>query len=546
MRPFMPALATRVRRMTALLLSDPAVIPLLAAVYIAVGMVLVFTDYTLNDEGLLTYYWASWARQDFVPVFFFQRLRPILCALYLPVSVGGVHWTLAAHLLVASLSLPMLAAVARALGHRLPNLPAIAVALSPVYFYGGPAGFSNTDGAVGICLALYLLSARRRPLLAGLVVGLLPWIRSELAIFSAALALHGLLVRRDRALLPGIAAFPLLYVVAGAFYHHDPIWVLHFFPKTPTDPSDPMWKSQMIGLQYFLEPLLAVTTIAPVIVGLRLTRLPPVERTLLLYLVAAVVVMNVLPIFQIGNFGTSPRYSMALLPPLALLAGRAFEPWWEGERPTLVTLAVMSLFAAWLATRQQNGTAVAFLLIAYLALIAAVGLRLGTTAAALAVVLMAAGPLLPIHHDVGRTVTAQYLDPMVDWLRAHRDRISGPVLTNSQLLAAFVEDRLPGVDVRFIVPAEMSRDLLLLSNPANGQRDRIRRLGETDFYGRTLFAPLTPDDIPLDALLALRIDPRLPMLLPEAVWGPRLEVLEETPQFRIARLLPVAAGAPDR
>src|SRR5207248_3168175 len=125
-----------------------------------------------------------------------------LCALYLPRSAAGVHWTLVAHVVVAALSLPMLAAIARALGYRLPNLPALAIALSPLYFYGGPAGLSNTDGAVGICLTLYLLCARRRPVVAGVEAGLLPWVRSELAIFSAVLALHGLLVRRDRALLP--------------------------------------------------------------------------------------------------------------------------------------------------------------------------------------------------------------------------------------------------------------------------------------------------------------------------------------------------------
>lgn len=544
--PPMPSPHARVRRVTGSLLSGPAVIPLLAVVYVTAGVVLVLTDYTLNDEGLLTYYWANWARQEFVPVFFFQRIRPVLSALYLPASAGGVHGTLIAHVVVAALSLPLIAAVARALGHRLPNLPALAMALSPVYFYGGPAGFSNVDAVVGISLALYLLGVRRRPLLAGLVTGLLPWVRPELVIFSATLALHAIYHRRDRWMLAGIPAFPLLYATAGAFYHHDPLWILHFPPSPPTDPSNPMWKSGFIGARYFLEPLLALTPIAPVIVALRPARLQPVERTLLLYLVVMALLMNVLPILQIGNFSTAPRYSMALLPALALLAGRAFEPWWGGERPTLATLAAMFLFAVWLATRQQDGTAAAVLLIATPILIAAVGLRLGTTAAALAVALMGAGPMLPIHRDVGRTVTAQYLDPMVDWLRAHRDRISGPVLTNSQLLAPFAESRLAWVDVRFVVPIEMSHDIILLSNPANGQRDRIRRLCETDLYGRTLFAPITPEDVPPDALLALRVDVRLPILLPEAVWGPRLQVLEESPQYRIARILPAAAGAPAR
>jgi hypothetical protein len=539
----MAAPAARVRREMEWLLTDPAVVPLLAAVYVAVGAIFVFTDYTLNDEGLLTYYWASWARHAFVPVFFFQRVRPILCALYLPVSAAGVHWTLVAHVLIASLALPMLAAVARALGYRLPNLPAFALALSPLFFYGGPAGFSNADGTVGICLALYLLCARRRPLAAGLVIGLLPWVRSELAIFAAVAALYGLLVRRDRALLAGIAVFPMLYVATGALYHHDLIWVLHFFPKSPTDPSDPMWKGQLIGVQYFLEPLLAVTPIAALAIAVRPSRLQPVEWTLLLYLLAAALVINVLPIFEIGNFGTSPRFSLALLPPLALLIGRAFDPWWDGDRPALPTLGVMLVLAIWLATRQQNGLAAALLLVGNVLLIGSVGLRLRTTAAGLALALMAVGPLLPVHRDVGRSVTAPYLDPLLDWLRAHPEQISGPVLTNSQLLSAFLENRLPDVDVRFIVPPEMSRDLVMLSNPANGQQDWIRRVSENDFYGRTVFTPLDPEQVPPNALFALRVDPRLSILLPEAVWGTRLEMLESTPQIRIAR---VRSSAPNR
>jgi hypothetical protein len=534
----------RMRRLVGALLADPAATLILASVYVVAGAILVVTDYTLNDEGLLTYYWASWARQDFIPVFFFQRIRPVAAALYLPVSSFGTHWTLAFHVVVAALSLPMLAATARALGHRLPNLPALVTALSPLYIYGGPAGLSNTDGVIGMVLALYLLCARRRPLLAGLVVGLLPWVRVELVIFCAALALHGLVVRRDRWLLAGIVAFPLLYATAGAFYHHDAMWMVHFPPKASADPVYTMWTGQLIGLQYFLEPLLAATPIVPVIVALRLARLRPIERTLLLYLVAAAVVMNVMPMFHLGNFGTSPRYSLALLPPFALLTSRAIEPWLDGERPPLTQLAAMVLLTTWLATRQQNGTAVAFLLIATLMIIAAVGLRLGTTAVLLVVAVIVAGPIVPIRRDIGRTITAAYLDPLVDWLRAHHDRIIGPVVTNSQLLASFAEHRLPRVDVWFLISQEISRDLLTLSNPANGQQDRIRHLCETDFYGHGMFLPITPEDVPPGSLLALRADARLPLLLPDAVWGSRLEVIEDTPQYRIARVLPISGREP--
>lgn len=542
----MSSRSARARRLIGALLSAPAVIPILVAAYIAIGSALVITDYALNDEGLLTYYWASWARQEFIPVFFFQRIRPVVAALYLPASAFGVHATLIVHVAVASLSIPLLAATARALGHRLPNLPALAVAMSPLYFYGGPAGFSNVDGVVGICLVLYLLTARW-PVIAGMVAGALPWVRPELIIFSAAIALYGLFSARDRRLLAGMPAFPLIYASTGALYHHDPLWVLHFPPSMPLEPGYLMWQGQLEGARYILEPLLAVTALAPVIAAVRPLRLPAIELTLIGFSVAAVTLINVLPLFRLVNFGTSPRYSMLVLPALALLAGRVFESWWEGERPAFAALAAVLAFAVWLATRQPDATAVGVVVLAYVIVVAAVLLRSGTTAVAVAVALMAVEIVLPIRRDVGRSTMAAYLDPMAEWLSAHPDQITGPVLTNSQLLAAFLQSRMPGLDVRFVAWNDIVRDLMGLSNPANGQRDRIRHLCDTDLYGRMQFGPIAPEDVPPNALLALRAeDIRLPRLLPEAAWRSRLEVLEATPRIRIARVLPATEGVPSR
>ncbi|HYD48900.1 MAG TPA: hypothetical protein VEB21_11160, partial [Terriglobales bacterium] len=118
------------------------------AAYLAFGLWFALTDYTLNDEGLLTHYWAKWAWLDFVPVFFFQKIKPPLAVLYAPFAALGVHATMVAHTVVAAAALPMIAATARALEQRLPNLPAFIVAFSPIYFFGGSSGISNTDGVV--------------------------------------------------------------------------------------------------------------------------------------------------------------------------------------------------------------------------------------------------------------------------------------------------------------------------------------------------------------------------------------------------------------
>ena len=101
--------------------------------------------------------------------------------------------------------------------------------------------------------------------------------------------------------------------------------------------------------------------------------------------------------------------------------------------------------------------------------------------------------------------------------------------------------------MRFLAWTDIVRDLMGLSNPANGQRDRIRHLCDIDLYGRMQFGPIAPEDVPPNTLLALRAeDIRLPRLMPEAVWRSRLEVLEETPRIRIARVSPPPGGAPRR
>src|SRR5438105_3937574 len=78
-------------------------------------------------------------------------------------------------------------------------------------------GVSNSDGAAFMVLALYLLVAGRLGL-AGLALGLLPWVRYECALFSTLFAAYVVLGRRDRRFLAGLAAWPVLYLGAGAIY----------------------------------------------------------------------------------------------------------------------------------------------------------------------------------------------------------------------------------------------------------------------------------------------------------------------------------------
>lgn len=505
----------------------------LTLVYVAVGVGLVWSDAYLNDEGLLTHYWGSWARQEFLAIFFFQRLRPVLAALYAPITGLGVHATLVAHVVIASLSIPLIAGTAKRLHYRLPNLAAFAVALSPILFAGAAAGLSNTDGVVGVCLTLWLLS-RRQLLLAGTLAGMLPWIRFELGLFSAILAGHALLVRADRRLLLGLWIFPVLYAASGALYHGDALWFVHYPPNVGADPSNPMWQGQARGVRLLLEPLLAVTPLVPLLAVLPWTRLTAMERTLLIYVVVGALVMNVFPVFQIGNFGTAPRYSLHLLPAIALLAARAVESWWDTHYPSLLRLSTMGLLTLWLATRQESLLAV-LACVGWLALLlGALRLRQASTATMLALVLVFSGPLLGLRTEVNRTDTAPHLEATLRWLRAQPEPPTIPILTNIPILAAYLAPRVPGLDVRFMAGVDMTGDSVLI-NPHNGQQQSIGRVAH-DLYGTGIFQAVKPTDYPKGAVFVLADDPRLPTLLPEPIWGSRLQVIEEAPGHRIARL----------
>jgi len=361
-----------------------------------------------------------------------------------------------------------------------------------------------------------------------------------LVTFCAVMALYAAVTEGSRPMLFGMAVFPLAYAGTGALYHHDLLWMAHFPPSLPFDPGNPIYAKQRVGLRYLIEPAAAHTPAAVCAAALPFRRLARIERVLLAYVVLIAVLMNVLAIFRVGNFGGAPRYFVHMLPPLALLVGCAVGPWWDGDRPHLPALLATVLVGIWVVTRQEDGRTFNILLGAYALVMVAVCLRAGTLAAGVVVALILSGPVLPLRTEVTRAATAAYLKPMFAWLQAHPEQSRAPIYTNAQLLAPFLEWHLPHADVYHMAGIDMVREVVLLTNPDNGQRDRIRQLCAIDLYGKTLFAPITPEALPNNALLALREDARLPLLLPETIWKPRLELLVKTPEFWIARLRPVA------
>ena len=112
------------------------------------------------------------------------------------------------------------------------------------------------------------------------------------------------------------------------------------------------------------------------------------------------------------------------------------------------------------------------------------------------------------------------------------------IYTNAHLLGPYLERRLPDVEVFDLATPDQFKELSAGTNPDNGQRAAILRLYTSDLFGRMLLPPVSPEDLGNGALLALRTDPRLGTLLPDELWSKRLEVLVQTPMFRIARVVP--------
>ncbi len=528
----------------AFVFESPRALVLLTALFAATGLVLVLGHFVVYDEGLLTYVFARWLALDPLPVLFFQKAKPVTSLLLAVPSLGGVEVMLAVHVAAAALVAPMLAAVARSLDIRLRNLPALIVLASPLFLFGAAAGVSNVDGVVATTLFLYLAIAKRRDWLAGLVLGCLPWLRYELAPFSIVLWLYMALVERNRRVALAAMIFPVSYAISGAVYHHSLLWLVQFAPATEFPmPGNPIWESQRIGLRYLLGLQLLVTPTIGFALLARPSRLSPVERALYLFTLASLLLLGFLPFVRLGNFALVARYFLQPLPVLALLATRAVEPYLEEGRSWWpLYLLAAGLAAVWAASDGPRPAMAIPILGAYLA--AAVLGSLGRGAGAVCAVALAAlgGLVLP------RTEmkTPVYFEPALAWLNAHAREIRGATIyTNSPVIPYGIasSSKLLESDVRFIVAPDIRWEIDELSNPANGQREALRRVAAEELFGRSVWwDEISPDSVPSKSLFLLDADPRLPAMMPDAVWAGRLEKIAGGAFFTIDRVVPAGSA----
>jgi hypothetical protein len=520
--------------------SHRAVPWILAATFAALGTADVLAGTHLHDEGQLTLLFARLLGDAPLDVFFWQKSRPPISLLYAPFAALGPTAFGIAHVVVAALGIVALARIAAHLGQRWPNVAALVLAASPLYFACAASGVSNSDGVALALVGAWSWHARGRVATGAFVLGMVPWVRAELAPLVLALAIVCPREQRRRA-WPAIVAFGVAYGLMGAVFHRDALWWAYYPPALPTPMANhPLWATQDASLDAaeIAATLLALSPAWLLAIPWRGGAAPKLQWVWLGFAAFELGVLLAMPRWRAFNFDLSPRYLLGVVPGVALAASWAIATLGESSswRTRAVELGVLlggAAFALAAAAQDRHPTALAAM--AMVAAAVAIGRAgHGGAAAIVAVGLVLVGPF---GFADGSKLATWRTSP--ELLLAERRLAEDPALatrpvyTNLPLLAARLRDR----SVHYIVQTDQLHEIVTLTNPTNGQRARVLAALERGFFGTPVFpGAMVPEQLPVDALLLLQDDPRLSAVLPPATWEPALRILSQSPTLRIAEL----------
>lgn len=520
----------------------------LAVAYFLTGLVVVLDPRATHDEGLLMYGFARSLSDAFVPCLFLQKIKPALALIYAPVARLGLAPYLVLHLGIASAAIAWTHAVARSLEHKRPWLPALIVATSPLFTWSALTGVSNSDGVAATALFLYLLETRKNLFAAGLVLGFLPWIRYEQALFSALLAPWVLLRFRSSVFLAGLVAWPLLYLGGGAIYHRDLLWFVHFLPGISNlTAGNPVLAAEFAshGASTAVISLAIVSPALFFLLLLRVGRLRPVERLLAFLIVGffttfVVTHMSPLDIGPAFILGFSSRYAVMPIVAVGLLFGRVIEQHESDVAPRLrdtfvaSALLVMGWFfrAVFIVPLLASAASGAFI----------AAMRQGARRIGLALTL-AFLVFLPLH--LRAEFVAQFpltdgtLAPIAAWLDAHPPQ--SDVYTNHQLLVPYLvrTDHPLASRTKFLLAADHYFELVHLSNPRNGQTAAVLDAIPRSVFGSVVYPEeLDPDRVRPGTLFVLIDDARTQQILPPERWNSHLKEVTPNSGFHVYESVP--------
>ncbi len=518
----------------------PAATWLLSAAVVLFALVSAQTDRYLHDEGLLTWYFAQMTAAEPAALIFFQKSRPLLGLLYAPLAAldVGLWGFTVAHSLIAAAALPLLAATARSLRIRAANLAPALLATSALWLTCGPAGVSNSDAVTGLALVLYLWIVRERPLAAGLLLGALLFARSELALFALGLGAFAFFhAKGNRRLALAIPIVPVIYLLAGALYHHDLLWIFAFPPALPSPPPEtPRFGEHGYGAGLG-DTLLALLSLTPALLLLPAARRNEIHLRLFAALALAyVAAIRGLPALGIFNFDDSPRYLLPTLPFAALALAHLCEQWQEpalGRR--LTALLAIWLGLAFFAEPVAGPTP----LLACAGLLALVALaRSGHGRLASLGLVLASATALPALEPITRMRLADNdpdLPALTTWLQEQPRRRALPIVTNMPVLQTWLSRQgISTGPIYYLLGTDQDYEIERLTNAAVGQREALQKGLNTSFYGLPLHPPRTPKDTPAPPrLFILSADDRLDGSLPPELWRGKLDNLATLGRIRI-------------
>jgi hypothetical protein len=498
----------------------------------------------LNNEGLVTWYFASLIGQEPIATLFFQKARPVVATLYAAIAPLGLRAFAIAHVLVAAAAIPLLAATAERLGQRCPNVPALIFASSPLVLMTAPGGHANLDAAAGLIVALWLLIVRRNSLAAGAVLGALLLIRSEIAPFVIAVVIERALAR-DRRVALGAIAVPGGYALAGIPYHRDLLWFLHYPPAMTRPVPGAAWATEQQLTTDLITLGDAMFTLTPawlLLLLLRARALQVHERGLAVALVLFLIAIRGFPLLGLFNFDTAERYLLVGLPALALVVGRVVDDSFDGRDGGPSSVALL-LLATGFGVFTASHSSIDLVLIGVGVTASSLALlRWGRPHVALAIwvlPLLASEPLWP-----GRTTlpTARpILDPIEHTLINELAQVEAPIITNVSAARAWLDHR--GVldetrtPVHYIVQRNMAFELELLLHDEVGQREAILRGLDHRFYGRPIEpAALVPEAWPAGTIVILRDDDELAQTLDLERWQAAMTVIYQRDGLTVAQL----------
>jgi len=529
----------------------PAVV---AVAFFIVAVTVGFLVPVVHGEGLLTWHFVQVFQREFLAGLFFQKLHPACSLLFLPVAPFGWSFFLVAHIAAASLAVYMLGRSVQMLGGS-GFVGSIVIAASPVFLIATVTGQSNVEGIVFMAVSLYLIT-RGRLLSAGIVLGAASWVRYEFSIFVIGLAVLALLDRNYRRLIPGLLVFPALYLIAGAVYHSDLLWWIHYPPTLAHAIEGTQFRlhDKPGHLNRMLIMALTVTPVWALAISMRSGRMGRLEKGLLAILALTAVVMMAIPFLDVLNFNHNPRYWLVFLPFLAVAVGRLARDTktdLSGMFAWIVAAAAVPL-AFHLYEREHFLFAVGPLTIPLI--IWLVSRYIGNVPARMAVVLVVLGstagaisvPSLVTEFQM--PLPGAGLDQAVKWLSTNpRGTEPKEVHTNIHELNHLLGRNASGSPrpVRYMVQNDIAFEIYGLTNHEAGQLDRLTgALGDT-LYGGAVWPCETYGTVDhADRVYVLRDDYRFDSVYPA---GYMEEISYEVARFddvaiRLGRARPVLSG----